>query len=206
MSYGAYIKAIFLDMPAAARIVSILGGGALRSFYDGTPAKDYDLFFRSYQDYLIAFAAFSQQGNRYKELAAPNGTSQFHDLSTGRLFNLVGFHFDTPQGHRDAFDFRCCMFVAWLEFDLPTASAHPNAAADAEAKRLVVMNNNGDERTYARMHRYRDYGYRLELGFDEALSEQTDDVPLPSFERVKQLLKSHPKAARGVGSDGLASL
>ncbi|WP_369933907.1 hypothetical protein [Xanthomonas tesorieronis] len=206
MTYGAYIAGIFLDIPDAARGVAILGGGALRSYYDGTDAKDYDLFFRSYQDYLIAFAAFSQQGDRYMELVAPPGTSQFHDLSTGRLFNLVGFHFDTPQGHRDSFDFRCCMFAAWLEGLVPLSSEHPDAASDAKAKRLVVMNNNGDERTYARMQRYKGYGYRLDLGLDEDLSHRPVDVPLPCFERIKQLLKSYPKAARGIGSDGLAGI
>ncbi|HKN45894.1 MAG TPA: hypothetical protein VJW23_18425, partial [Propionibacteriaceae bacterium] len=98
----------------------------------------------------------------------------------------VGFEFCTPEEQAARFDFRCCQMVVWLSADGEIhAYQCDGAEADATAKLLTVMNNNGTERTIGRIQRYEEkYGYTLV--FDEVDQEpiEEDERPLgaPSFD------------------------
>ncbi len=53
-AFYAYIFATFATLPDAVSATAIIGGGALRAFFDGSKVKDYDLFFRTKADFDAA--------------------------------------------------------------------------------------------------------------------------------------------------------
>lgn len=183
----AYVRGIFEMLPQSCRPLVIVGGGALRAYFDGTRVKDYDLFFRSALDYATTARTLVQNG--WTELPAPNGTRIFRS-PTGEYFNLIGFVFGPPLDHAERFDFRCCAMVAWVESETYFFHSADGAITDALARSLVVRNNNGTERTLRRINHYRhDYGYSVVL----------DDLPLstdsgvPFDERVRGFIEALPR-------------
>jgi len=148
------------ELPLRVRLLAILGGGALRASFDGTTVKDYDLFFRSDEDFLDTIAVLMEAP---KWIPIPSKTPGRHYTfrsPQGREFNVIGIFFGSPKDHIDRFDFRCCGIAAWFGLDgTPHFQASPEALKDCIEKRLVVRNNNGTERTLARIKRYEAYGY-----------------------------------------------
>lgn len=176
----AHAGAILGVLPAFARSNAILAGGALRAYFDKTPIKDCDLFFRTHEDFLDVCAELSEHP-LFTEVDCPNGTRTFHHLN-GHIFNLIGFHFATPVDHVQAFDFRCCQMAAWFDSrDAIQFHAEPEAIFDAEAKVITVMNNNGEDRTVSRVERYIDgYGYKLHDGDEVVAEELAEEMPVGS--------------------------
>lgn len=159
MSLRAHAATILAVLPPAARAVSIVAGGALRAYYDKTAIKDYDLFFRNFEDCHAAALALRAAG--WLPECAPVGTALWRS-PCGLLFNLVHFTFGCPEEHVNAFDFRCCQLAAWYEDGRLYVARAPKASIDAKHKRIRLVNNNGTERTAGRIERYeRDYGYVL---------------------------------------------
>lgn len=157
----SHLRRLIRLMPRRA----ILAGGALRAAFDGTAPGDIDFFFRSRWDYRFAcmhYWLLSLFG-LYTCLPAPHGTRRFRNKVTGELINLVGFVFGTPNAHMERFDFRCCkMAITCSRRGGVAFYALPGAINDALNKQLVVVNNNGTQRTVKRIQRYvRDYGYTL---------------------------------------------
>lgn len=160
MSPAEYAQDILSRLPQPARGIAILGGGALRAFFDGTAVNDYDLFFRSDQDYLDARGALVAAGWS-RELSVEGRQARFL-APDGSEWNLVGFDFGTPQWHVGRFDFRCCALVAWMEGDTARFHADDWAIDDCHDRVITVRNNNGTERTLKRIAHYMaDYGYTL---------------------------------------------
>jgi hypothetical protein len=162
--FQRYAGEVLLSLPLGTESLAILGGGALRAFFDKTEVKDYDLFFRSEQDYAFANASF-HLSERFEELESPAGTAQYREKRTGRLFNLIGFHFNTPEEHAKEFDFRCCQLVAWFDSNMEfNRHFEIGAVSDATDKLIVVVNNNGEERTLKRIDKYiTQYGYTVQV-------------------------------------------
>lgn len=159
MSLRAHAATILAVLPKEASEVAILAGGALRAYYDKTDIKDYDLFFRSYEDCFTASRAFRAAG--WVPELAPVGT-QLWRSPCGKQFNIVQFAYGSPEEHVSRFDFRCCQMAAWLEGDRLCVLRVPQASVDAKKKRLRLVNNNGTERTAKRIERYEQgYGYAL---------------------------------------------
>ncbi|WP_408953197.1 hypothetical protein [Lysobacter sp. Hz 25] len=167
MTFRAYAAAILAVLPKGAREVSILAGGALRAYYDGTPVKDYDLFFRNHGHYLRAVNEMSAAG--FTHLRKVGGSEGW--LSPcGKEFNLVSLVYGEPLDHVGRFDFRCCQLAAYFVVnaggirgatELRTVMAN-QARVDCRKKRLKLQNNNGTERTAKRIEHYEnDYGYSL---------------------------------------------
>lgn len=190
--YG-YAYSILAQLPYAAACRAILAGGALRAYFDKTEVKDYDLFFRSEGDFnnsLDAFRAdtgFSYQGEAGR-------TFEFVSLKTGRRFNLIGFAFGTPQETIARFDFRCCAIAAWLDGDrLVRSIVDEGAQEDATARRLVIRNNNGVERTVRRARHYADdYGYTL-----DELWDRPKPAPVLYEEIVRRRCQQLPASTGG---------
>lgn len=179
MQITTYAAQVLRSLPHIVAATSILGGGALRAFYDGTAVKDFDLFFASdehYQGALIAMLAnhaFDYEGSAGR-------TEIFRCRMTGRVFNLVGFCYGDATAQMERFDFRCCRMVAYLADGDVVFRADPDAVADAQAKRLVVLCNNGAERTERRVQHYiHDYGYALDTSVDGHLEPEAP-LPLPT--------------------------
>lgn len=171
-----HAKALLEPLPRVIRYTAILGGGALRAFYDGTPIHDVDLFFRSKVEYDAA--VFELRIIGWAEEVSPNGVTNFRAPS-GLLYSLIGFDFCAPLEQLSRFDFRCCQHIAgWISsaMDEPVVLSAPGAAEEARCKLLYVVNNNGTERTLRRIRHYvEDYGYELHPGQEEA--EPEEDVP-----------------------------
>lgn len=204
MTPTAYAKQIFDILPEAARGFAIVGGGALRAYFDRTTVKDYDLFFRCLADYSTVLAVLKHAG--WEELPAPAGTSAL--LSPcGKLFNLIGFAFGSPREHIERFDFRCCAIAAWYDTYGVLHMIHDEGAiADAIQRRLVVRNNNGTGRTVQRIVRYQGlYGYSLDVPEvdDSDLDDEEDvpdtRVPIGTSEALLRYLKTLPKPSPSGG-------
>jgi len=178
-----YVEEVLSELPPAIRSLCILGGGALRAFFDGTTVKDYDLFFANNDDFEAALHAVGD-GPRFTYDGNAGRTVTFRSDS-GMDFNLIGFAFGSARDHAAAFDFRCCQMVAWIEEDSGEVRFYAEPGAEDEATRriLTVVNNNGTDRTEERITRYSQvYGY----------------VPnLEGFENVKLYLASKPVTQRG---------
>jgi len=152
---------LFEMLPEGVRECAILGGGCMRSYYDDTPVKDIDCFFRDRDDYLACIVDF-ERSPRWRIHKDCERYCEFIDVK-GRIVTLIGFVFGSPEEHLGRFDFRCCRFVAWYDaiyrLKIDFASG---AVTDASKKLLYIQNNNGTERTLRRIRHYvEDYGYRL---------------------------------------------
>lgn len=201
---ATYAASVFALLPAQFRQLAILGGGALRAQFDGTAVKDFDLFFRSEDDYLRAVASL-RCCPAFSFVELRGRTAVFCDTA-GREWNLIGFAFGSAAEHRARFDFRCCAMTVEYADEAPVFIIDDNAILDAMRKRLVVRNNNGTDRTLRRIEHYvNDYGYTLHIA-DPAFPNDTDDdegVPLVeerevhSF-RVIRYLNRRPKPAKPV--------
>lgn len=190
---GAYAKALLMLLPTAVRGDVILAGGALRCFFDKTEQADVDLFFRSDEDFLRCLEVMhAHPGFRYD--GCKGRSEVFIRVVDGIEFNLIGFAFGSPQETIERFDFRCCRMAAWmngnggLEF-----VSDPHAVSDAVIKALIVMVNNGTERTLRRIDHYvLDYGYKLDLDVVDHLTEEADADVLDDLGQVS-VVSATPK-------------
>lgn len=172
---GGYAKALLRLLPEEARSIAILAGGALRGYFDKTPLADIDLVFRSEEDFQRACEIF-RSSTAYQFVKCKGRTEVFTDVD-GTEVNLIGFAFGGAQETIERFDFRCCRMAAWLnENGGIEFVCDPHAVSDAVTKTLVVLLNNGTERTLRRIDHYvLDYGYRLDLEVVDHLTEETDE-------------------------------
>lgn len=157
-----FIELVYSKLPETVRNTAMIGGGALRTFFDGTQIKDIDLFFRSEWDFLAAKRALAMHEDWLlssdEQLLA--GCPVFH-LPGLPPVNLVGFRFaDTPRLLAYTFDLRCCAMAARCADGLVEFYAVPGAIEDAEAKALTVLNLQAFDRVKKRVLRYVGYGYR----------------------------------------------
>lgn len=161
MGLYTYALNIYLKAPRGVPKLAFIGGGCFRSYYDGTPVKDYDLFFRSYEDWLAACEMF-RSDERFTETTREGEQTYPSFQSPGDPpFNLIGFRFyPTATDLRMSFDFTC---VATVAATCPAYGVsihqHPNAAYDASNRRLEFQNLQHIDRVKRRMARYEDYGY-----------------------------------------------
>jgi len=149
-------------LPWRVKHRAMLGGGALRSYFDGTMVKDYDLFFESLADWQVcvtqldADPAFAIQAS-----AADTLYPTYVHIYTGRLFNLIGFRFyPNPQELAQSFDFRCTAMALRLRDPALTFYGVPGASEDCAAKALNFLNLQPTNRVAKRLRRYVD-----ELGY-----------------------------------------
>lgn len=150
-------------LPEPVRRIGIIGGGALRSYFDGTPIKDVDVFFRTPEDFVSAKAEFDFDGRWILVPCNKNGSSRFptyEHVVTGMKVNLVGFRFGTPEELAKSFDFTCVSMVTWLEGNEVRGEALGNAALHASSKFLAVNRLDSLKRLEKRVAHYvDDYGY-----------------------------------------------
>jgi hypothetical protein len=140
-------------LPDAVVSRAILGGGAIRSGYDDTPIRDYDLFFRSDEDFNAALAEMESLVN-WSRIEAPQ-CPRTPSFTCGRVtVNLVGFRFrSTVRETAEAFDFRCCGHAISLA-DLDDYYQVPDADYDAQARILNFLNLQKPQRVLKRAVRY----------------------------------------------------
>lgn len=162
MTYDEYVLKIFAKIPTGAQRISILAGGALRAFYDGTKVKDYDLFFRDRGDFLRAVLAFQQSTSPVWAVAQTGPKTYIAEHPLLGKFNLVGFRFGTPREIIDSFDFTCCQFAAFrghITNEIHTIQGH-RSHLDARQKILKLTNTQPLRVTEEReAHYMNDYGY-----------------------------------------------
>lgn len=168
-----YVREVFRSAPAGVDVLAMLAGGALRAFFDGTPVKDYDLFFCSMDDYDTARWLFTRDPRFFEpgSVETPPNTRVFRDATTGREWNLVGFDFQPTLGALVmGFDFTCCAMAAEIVSADGSVEfcAAEHAVEDALRKVLRPQTKKPLPRTIARIRRYRRYGYRLARPFFRA--------------------------------------
>lgn len=194
-----FAREVFAELPERIRELPILGGGALRALFDGTEIKDYDLFFRNHDEYLITARALEEEGWEFLGFSGGSvGASEWQSPS-GRMFNLVDFYWGTPLDHAERFDFRCCAMVAFIVGGEVSYFADVNAEDDATSRLLVLRWNNGDERTIKRIQHYvNDYGYTL-VDAEVGAAEPGDTyVPIGTHETVlRELVRRVPRGTGG---------
>lgn len=161
-----FVREVFALLPPELRSLAMLGGGAIRHLYDGTPLKDYDLFFRTEADWLEATQLLNLD-ERFiimSDSAAAVRHPTYIRLGHPYGFNLIGFGFtaDTAALAR-SFDLTCCGFAACIGADDHVFfSSVDTAIEDAMAKALRINQRDTLERTQKRIAHYRDdYGYTL---------------------------------------------
>jgi len=161
MTLHAHARSLYLLFPEHWRSAIILGGGCLRAYYDKTPIKDIDCFFRCEEDYQAIVDAMDKTYG-YVKIKGTHRCCEFWRTG-GYIINLVGFVYGTPCEHLERFDFRCSQLVAWIDDEgILRTSCEPSAPTDACEKLLHIQNNNGTERTLRRIRHYiEDYGYAL---------------------------------------------
>lgn len=204
--FHTYIRAILAELPEGVADTAILAGGALRAFYDGTPVKDYDLFFSNKEDFAAARIALAAAWP--DDLPFECRGAWTHTAPSGKQFNLVGFCFGSAVETIERFDFRCCGIAGWLEGHVVCSTALEGAIGDAEAKLLVIRNNNGDERTERRVDHYvEDYGYTVELPLEDPLDAVLDDgapyrphetpagMPVATRRRLRRFISTLPRGS-----------
>ena len=198
---GAHAKALFRLLPADVRSFAIIGGGALRCFFDKTPMADIDLLFRNEEAFQAAIKAFSETPGHY--FIKHKGRSEVWGQTGSNVeFNLIGFCFGTAQETIERFDFRCCRMAAFYNENCGMEFvSDPHAVSDAVTKSLIVLVNNGTERTLMRIAHYvDDYGYVLDLDVDEHLvaepepDEESAELP-PT--RVSTYISRLPRCGSG---------
>lgn len=156
------IAALFNSLPQVFRDRAILAGGALRAFHDGTPVKDYDFFFRNAVDYNVC----ADELNSGVHQSSDPAPKTFHAMHEGKLLNLIGFRFGTPEEIIAKFDFVCCMHAAWYH----AAWYHPAGSLQVihgefsryDAERKILMLNAYEARHIMEQreaHYVHDYGY-----------------------------------------------
>lgn len=178
----SYALKIFAGLPAGTEYLTFIAGGALRSFYDDTPVKDIDLFFRSEDDFQLALQSF-RRAPEFTEDDVPNGPRTPTFRREGwPPFNLIGFRFNNSLSALVAsFDFTCCAIGAekTASFDAYVC-LHSKQRNDACSRVLRFCVPQNYERTIKRVERYVSYGYQYSGGFAERL-EACKNIP-PSRE------------------------
>lgn len=159
---AAYTRSVLQALPPSVQRTAILGGGALRSFLDATPVKDYDIFFRTHKDYQDACADMVLNGYTV-DYSSPNA-AVIHVFTTPcPPFNFVGFRHMAPQQLVESFDFTCCSIVAYIdERDEVQVLYHPEALFDAQHKQLRLSGPRPAKSALKRISRYAgQYGYEI---------------------------------------------
>lgn len=201
MQFHDHAAALLSRLPSYL-LVGFVAGGALRSHFDGTEVKDIDVFFHSEDDWQFAVAQAA--GDPSMQYVSDVGRTVYY-MRDGVQINLVGFAFGSPAATIERFDFRCCRMAVWIdEFTkAPTWVMDDLAAVDAVKRRLVVLQNNGAERTERRIQHYiDDYGYRLDLSWTDHLvpEDQVEDQDPPrpvAVTEVQRYLRRVPRCNSG---------
>lgn len=168
------VRIILNRLPESIRHTAILAGGALRSMYDGTETKDYDIFFRSLEDYQKAVAAVANMPGVVIQAMNPNYPS-FELPDSPAPYNLIGFRFLEPVALAGSFDFLCCSMSAWLVGDELRIHRVTGAEIDASLKHLRINRVRPTKRILKRTARYVErYGYEITDQFVEKLRESFD--------------------------------
>ncbi|WP_266156758.1 hypothetical protein [Dyella silvatica] len=170
-SIQQYALNIFRKAPAGIDVLAYLGGGCLRSFYDGTPVKDYDLFFASYHDWLFACQWFRADTSFVETTLEGEQTYPSFQREGEPPFNLIGFRFHKgAEALCNSFDFTCVALVAEIvEPDVVTVTQHPLAPYHASHKLLSFQNLQHIDRVERRKARYMGYGYKETPEFTASL-------------------------------------
>lgn len=164
-----------LTLPDSVKRIAMLGGGALRSVYDGTPVRDYDLFFRSVQDFDDAAVDMSGYCEFVSKGALADATFPTFRDPDGRLWNLIGFHF-SPSIEQLALSFDLLPVSMAMELKeiggswVPEFAARHQAIEAARARILAISRPQSRERLQKRVDRYvREYDYLMTEEVDIAL-------------------------------------
>lgn len=156
-----YVDDILCILPPSVRSIAIVGGGALRSFFDNTDVKDFDLFFRTHEDWLMAVEAMTNDPLCVGDMENPAFPT--FTYRSRPPFNLIGFRHKEPEDLMNSFDFLCCCMVAFKKDggDIEFLSA-PHALSDATHKQLSLNKPQPIRRLLKRTSRYvAKYGYQI---------------------------------------------
>jgi hypothetical protein len=115
---------------------AFLAGGALTSTFSGKEIHDFDIYFKSKDDLLLALEEMYMGGGWCVSVTKRAITFQVKKEANVQLMTFD--FFDSAEKIFDRFDFTCCM--AALDLDSGNFSFHPRFFADL-AKRQLVFNH-----------------------------------------------------------------
>lgn len=172
-TFQDHCRELLVALPESVRRTGIIGGGALRSYFDGTPIKDIDVFFRTPEDFNSAVMDLDLFYDVEWRLVPcnKNGSSRFPTYEhavDGLKINLVGFRFGTPSELVESFDFTCVSMVAWVgQHGAEYIAPDPSVFA-ACRKKLIVNRLDPLKRLEKRVAHYvDDYGYSPPDDYEE---------------------------------------
>ncbi|GAA0687830.1 hypothetical protein ISN75_14060 [Dyella marensis] len=162
-----YALDIFRKLPEGVDALAFIAGGCFRSFYDGTPVKDYDLFFASHADWELACGFFRINPEFTETTGDGEGTYPSFKRENEPAFNLIGFRFHrSVRDLAESFDFTCVAVAAeMVEPGVVQVFQHPEFVSDASGHLLNFQNLQHIDRVERRVSRYEAYGYRKSKSF-----------------------------------------
>lgn len=139
-----------------------LAGGCFKDLLIGRKPKDYDVFFRTYEDFVEAVAQCKADCNLLYEtprsVAYENGST---------VIELVCYDFGEPEKILEDFDFTVCQ----MAYDRGELICSERFFEDLAARRLVIVSVPSPTRTFSRMVRYCGYGFQPTLYTSREIGE-----------------------------------
>lgn len=154
----------------------VIAGGVFRTIFseDYEFIKDIDIFFEAQNDLDCAIENLSKNSERFT-LISKSETVKYYDNKNRVLIELI-----LTKTRVEHFDFSVCMCSLYKDFDgVYRLRYHTNFMEDLKNKVLRIMNLPNPMRTFNRMFRYMEYGFKpdLQSKFElyQALSKNEND-------------------------------
>lgn len=158
-TFYRYIRDYFKPMQTLIGVPFMVGGGAVSDLVAfGHVTKDYDIYFRNYEDMTTFEKRITELG--YKLLSETDHGRQY-ELSNTR-FDIITWHVKTPEEFISTFDFT----VNSMMIDGDVLYHAAPAIEDCMYKRLRPVRTLNEQFGY-RIKRYMEKGYRIDI--DQAL-------------------------------------
>lgn len=164
----------------------ILAGGALRAYFTGTPARDYDIYFPTQAKYAKCVGGlYAPKWRKLESNTKESTVYQFSqvgiDHSDAKIpmlhigtYNFIHRKFyDTPADVIAAYDFVACMCGVSKD----QISFHPDYFIDLQTRTLRINNIEDPLNTLWRVQKYNGYGFKMDQENMFRLVESIHDMP-----------------------------
>lgn len=150
------------SLPSCIRVYDkrvYLAGGFIRSIFDGTPVKDYDLFFTD--EYARDSVKQELVANGAKNIfTCPEGKLFTYQVGSVKIQLICERYYATPKELIDSFDIRASMFCLSFGYG-PKLHTYTGAIQDARRKHIHLNKVTYPFATFNRINKYIAKGYYL---------------------------------------------
>jgi hypothetical protein len=174
-----YIYRFFKPLQDLINVPFMIGGGAVSDLIAfGFIQKDYDIFFRSFEDLMAFEVRIKELG--FKLVSETNFGRQYSFLNLN--LDLITWHVKTPEQFISLFDFT----VNSIMLDGNDLYHAETLIEDCLYKRLIPVRNLNDQYVY-RIKRYKEKGYNINIhpALNEISFKNITDMPISPVSFVK---------------------